>query len=389
MSGNPKRKINIAFNEIGGDLWTGGITYINNLKKSLRKYFPDTELYIITQNSNKYINDDYDGIISFNTTSSRFFGIVNRIFRSRFNYDRNLKSSVKSFNKKIDIIFPSEYSTGKSPQSILWIPDFQILRLPEFFNKKEITEYKKHIIKSIKKSPLIVLSSHDAQNDFKEFYPDFAEKTRIMQFVAHVPESIYDKNPNETLKRYNIPSKFIYMPNQFWAHKNHLLVLEALKILKGKGIEPFFVLTGNPTDYRNPKHIIDILDKINKYGLRDQIALLGFVDHSDVYSLIRQSVCVCNPSLFEGWSTPVEEVKSVGKSILLSDLPVHLEQSPPGAIYFDRFSKEDLSEKLSEIWLNKSAGPDLKMEKKARELLPTRMEVFGKNFLSILSEIVD
>ena len=89
------------------------------------------------------------------------------------------------------------------------------------------------------------------KNDLKEFYPKYVGKSRIMQFVAHVPENIYDDNPDKVLKQYNIPSKFIYMPNQFWAHKNHLLVFEALSILKEKGVEPFFVLTGNPTDYRN------------------------------------------------------------------------------------------------------------------------------------------
>ena len=381
--------MNIALNEAGGDFWTGGTTYINNLKKAIKASFPDINLYILTKNSDNYVNEDYDGIIPITTGSSRFSGMVNRIFRSRFNYDRDLKNSIKSFDKKIDVIFPSEYNTGKSPQSVLWIPDFQILKLPNFFSENEIFTYKKHIVKSMKKSPVIVLSSKDAQNDLKEFYPKYVGKSRIMQFVAHVPENIYDDNPDKVLKQYNIPSKFIYMPNQFWAHKNHLLVFEALSILKEKGVEPFFVLTGNPTDYRNPKYIIEILDKINKYGLRDQIAMLGFVDHRHVYSLIRQSICVCNPSLFEGWSTPVEEAKSIGKSILLSDLPVHLEQSPPGATYFDRFSERDLSEKLSEIWSSNEEGPDLEMEKKAKELLPSRMEAFAKTFLSILSEVVN
>ena len=94
--------------------------------------------------------------------------------------------------------------------------------------------------------------------------------------------------------------------------------------------------------------------------------MLGFVDHRHVYSLIRQSICVCNPSLFEGWSTPVEEAKSMGKSILLSKIFCSLEQSPPGATYFDRdFSERDLSEKLSEIWSSNEEGPDLEMEKKS------------------------
>ena len=44
-----------------------------------------------------------------------------------------------------------------------------------------------------------------------------------------------------------------------------------------------------------------------------------------------------NPSLFEGWSSTVEECKSVGKNMILSDLNVHKEQYPTQT-FFDRSS---------------------------------------------------
>lgn len=55
--------------------------------------------------------------------------------------------------------------------------------------------------------------------------------------------------------------------------------------------------------------------------------LQGGVAYADVYALMRFSVRVINPSLFEGWSSAVEECKSVGKRLVLSGIPVHREQA--------------------------------------------------------------
>ena len=155
--------MNIALNEAGGDFWTGGTTYINNLKKAIKASFPDINLYILTKNSDNYVNEDYDGIIPITTGSSRFSGMVNRIFRSRFNYDRDLKNSIKSFDKKIDVIFPSEYNRLNHLNQYYGFQISKYFKLPNFFSENEIFTYKKHIVKSMKKSPVIVLSSKDAQ----------------------------------------------------------------------------------------------------------------------------------------------------------------------------------------------------------------------------------
>ena len=68
------------------------------------------------------------------------------------------------------------------------------------------------------------------------------------------------------------------------------------------------------------------------------------VPREDLYQLIRQSLAVLQPSLFEGWSTTVEEAKSIGKQIILSDLPVHREQVESGARFFDANDPNSLAE---------------------------------------------
>ena len=57
---------------------------------------------------------------------------------------------------------------------------------------------------------------------------------------------------------------------------------------------------------------------------------------------MRASTALLNPSLFEGWSTNVEEAHALGVPMLLSDLDVHRERAGADVSYFDRHSAESL-----------------------------------------------
>jgi hypothetical protein len=131
------------------------------------------------------------------------------------------------------------------------------------------------------------------------------------------------------------------------------------------------------------------MKRISEYNIRDQFIFVGLIPHDHLYSLIRQSKCVLNPSLFEGWSTTVEESKSVGKRMILSNLPVHLEQAPPESIYFKSDDAQDLAGSIKEAWLNFDSGPDLILEREARQKLNGRMRSFGNTFIDICLEAID
>ena len=55
---------------------------------------------------------------------------------------------------------------------------------------------------------------------------------------------------------------------------------------------------------------------------------------------MRKAMAVIQPSLFEGWSTVVEDARALGKPMILSDFPVQIEQDPPSSDYFERNNPE-------------------------------------------------
>ncbi|MEZ4901449.1 MAG: hypothetical protein R2822_06650 [Spirosomataceae bacterium] len=58
--------------------------------------------------------------------------------------------------------------------------------------------------------------------------------------------------------------------------------------------------------------------------------------------LMKHALAVIQPSKFEGWSTVVEDAKSLQKQILLSRIPVHVEQMGDRAYYFEADEADEL-----------------------------------------------
>jgi glycosyltransferase involved in cell wall biosynthesis len=267
-----------------------------------------------------------------------------------------------------------------------WIPDFQHLHFPNFFSEGERNHRNELFKRLVANSNLVILSSQDARHDFEQFTPEYAAKARILSFVSQLPENVYQEDPADICIQYHLPSRFIYLPNQFWMHKNHQLVVEALKLVYDSHPDITIVCTGNTNEYRNPAYFSQFMAKIASEGLRDRMIILGLVPFPDIFKLIRQSLAVLQPSLFEGWSTTVEEVKSLGKPIILSDIPVHREQNPSWAVYFDPHDPSGLARCLEEAYETYQPGPELALEEAARKSLPRRTREFAGQFLRILDE---
>ena len=161
-------------------------------------------------------------------------------------------------------------------------------------------------------------------------------------------------------------------------------MVESLKLLKEKGEDVYVVCTGNTNDYRDPSYFGRLKNKISEFGLEDRFIILGLIPFSHLFAFMRQSVALLNPSLFEGWSTTIEEAKSLGKRVLVSNLPVHIEQNAPKAIYFNPFSAEDLASKMFICWREYKSEPDLDLEREARDMIASRMKIFGEKFVKII-----
>ncbi|XIA64113.1 glycosyltransferase [Bradyrhizobium sp. TZ2] len=124
------------------------------------------------------------------------------------------------------------------------------------------------------------------------------------------------------------------------------MVVDALAILAQRGFDVVVCASGSTEDRRERGYFDQVIGQVRSRGLEKHFRHLGMIPLSHVYALLRASSGLINPSRSEGWSTTVEEAKSFGVPMILSDLDVHREQTADAACYFGPDDPETLADHL-------------------------------------------
>jgi glycosyltransferase involved in cell wall biosynthesis len=236
--------------------------------------------------------------------------------------------------------------TRYSKKTTYWIPDLQDLELPSYFSQKELIHRDLLRIKAIEKSRGIYFSSYAALEVFKQNYGIDSSIAGVVRFSQKFD---LEENVVLTTERINCGGcqnhGYFYLPNQWWAHKNHLLAINAFKAYSSKGGKAHLILTGGSSDYRWPEHqgqVANLLENSNN------IHNLGVVERSTQLHLYRETKATIQPSEYEGWSSTIEESTILGTPVIYSNIPSNQEQTLDNkdAFGFDLKSIEDLTQFL-------------------------------------------
>ncbi len=379
--------IRVAFTLIGGKSWTGGYNYLLNLMRTLSEYRRKDVTPVL------FFGEDVD---QRELTAFTALKDVELVQTSAMNVSRKKRALLEALalgcdtaardlfiKHKIDVVFEAAAFFGKKLgiPALAWMPDFQHRRLPHFFPLSAYWKREIGFRAQIAGGRAIMLSSDDARHDCETFYPTTRGRTHIVSFAMPAQPSLTESEISNIITQYKLPERYFFMPNQFCTHKNHVLVAEALVLLRNRGSDITIVASGQPMDPRNPDYFSNLTHRINAAGISEQFRILGLVPYAHLAPLMAGSVALLNPSLFEGWSTTVEEARAQGIPMLLSDLPVHREQAGNIANYFDRHSPEALAKALLSF-------PVLTKDERLQNALsattksPQRLRQFADDFIA-------
>ena len=367
--------------------WTGGINYYRSLFDSISlaskgKYrvvlvtAPGGSCKAKTQFGN------HRTVETLWVRGTRLTKIIRALIRATLGRDWILEQTYSKMGLDISSHGPALGIRSSIP-SIVWIPDFQHLHLPHFFPGKMAQRRTENYRRLSRNANCVIVSSQNAKDDLDTLLAGEQVNSRVLKFVPSIPTGPLSTR-NELKRRYNLSDKYLFLPNQFWSHKNHATVVAAMKILCQEKSVPLIVCSGDLSDFRNPKHINEIQSEIIRSGIIKYFRLLGSIPYQDVFDLMYYSHGVINPSLFEGWSTTVEEAKLLNKKLVLSDIPVHREQAAGRAIFFPPKSPKECANAIQLVWKSESDNPDPLFYINARVAL----EEFGDQYISIVSDCI-
>lgn len=352
----------------GGMFWIGGLHYIKNLIKAISHHAPEKygkiriHLLVYKQEQVSLFKDQEMEIFKIHVYEDIVAkaGLLKRIaWKARMVFSGVLNPPLDQImiDEKIDFVYPAlPHSNFSKYRFAEWIPDFQYRHFPDGSNEDEIKGRQAEFDRITKVSPLIYVSSNHARKDCEELFPQSKGKVHVMQFTVNTGTMTFGQPVSIVRTKYNIPEKYFIVSNLLAPTKNLQVVIEAVARLKERGNSVHVVVTGDIHDYRNPGFKNLIFQKVSAFDVRENFIFLGLADRIEQRQLLVNSVSIIQPSRFEGWNTLVEEAKSIGKHIILSDIPVHLEQAPETGVFFRDNEPGDLAEKMGAAWAMPQAG---------------------------------
>ncbi|HMK07113.1 MAG TPA: glycosyltransferase family 1 protein [Flavobacterium sp.] len=345
----PRKRVGIFF--IFNPKWMGGVIYILNAIKVLN-YLEDKDKPIIyvfyNPNLERFLEElDYpylEKVLS--TYPSVYNGFLKSLFTRRNVFVEDLITTYK-----LDSIFPLHdfpVRTKLNCKLISWYADLQHMHYPQFFSKAKRLERYLRVQFILKNADHLVVSSEAVRDDFHRFF----KIPKSLNFHTYHFVSIIDKFPEHSLAelktQYNLPDDYFIICNQFHKHKNHKVAFQAVAALKKKGIRINLVLTGKLPEDAKSVYLQELRNILAENQLEDQIIFLGVLPRDVQLSIMKHSLAIIQPSLFEGWSTVNEDAIALQKPVICSDLIVNIEQMKDKGYYFSPHDDAKLMQILSE-----------------------------------------
>lgn len=381
----------IAVPALGGDHWLGGWHYMLNMVSALScGGGADLETVL-------FVGTDVDvarlapikGLPRTRIVRDPAFDVANKNRRlARALLTGVDEAALNLFRREaIDVAFePAVFFGWRFPlPAVAWIPDLQHLRLPQLFSRMGRLRRSIGFRAQIRSGRTIMLSSADAEADCLRHFPAARGKTRVVRFAVRPPAALSFAEARARIAGLDLPTRFALLPNQFWIHKNHELVIRAMAQLRAAGGRLVVAMTGHSADPRAPHHLDRLKALARELGLDEQVRFLGLVPYAQLEALMRSAVALINPSRFEGWSTSVEEARAIGLPLVISDIPVHREQAGDEALFF----KPDDADALCRQLLSFEQVDEASIARDRREPLAmaaARHERFGEALAGVFRE---
>lgn len=314
-----------------------------------------------------------------------------------------------------------EAASRISPRIISFIyPIFRFFRSDTAFLDEILTSHRVDIVHLTFQDGLLtelptIYHPHDLQHEYhpenfnwfqrhhrNSIWKQHAENARVVMAattsVKHDLENRWNIDPRKILvvpipppdrkwdtaqSKRIIEGDYVVYPAVFWKHKNHENLIRGISELVNRGEKITCVFAGSKgPESRRCERLI------RKLSLENHISILGHVPDSEIGPLIKNSLCVVVPSLFEAASLTVWEAQLAGVPVACSDIPVFWEQAGDSVAYFDPYDPSSIADTLLQVMTNRNFRASLvqKAEAKTSRLKSSR---FAEQMISVYQSITN
>lgn len=199
----------------------------------------------------------------------------------------------------------------------------------------------------------VMVDSEVGRQHVVESYGVPAAKVYPLPYVA--PSYLKDNHERADFDtHYRLPDKFLFYPAQFWPHKNHLRLLEAVHRVAERYPDIALVLSGGK------HHAFDeIKRRVEDLGMHERIRFVGYVPDTDLRALYKRAHALVMPTFFGPTNIPPLEAMAIGCPVLVSGIYGMPDQCGDAALYFDPNSVTQMVERIEQVWSDDALAAEM------------------------------
>lgn len=222
-------------------------------------------------------------------------------------------------------------------------------------------EWREYLFRNaIRYATLLIVDSEVGKGDVLFSYGSYGASPDRIKVLPYLP-SYYlspeacDIERDRVRKKYKLPERYLFYPAQFWPHKNHAAIIQALEHLKrthGLGIP--IVFCGSYTGKVREDHFQLVMSMAQRGGIANQVHYLGYVLDEDMTGLYAGATALVMPTFFGPANIPPLEAWAFGCPVLTSDIRGIREQVGDAAILVDPRSVEAIADGIYRLWTDEN-----------------------------------
>jgi glycosyltransferase involved in cell wall biosynthesis len=230
--------------------------------------------------------------------------------------------------------------------SAIAIPDLQHEFFPQFFSQEVLQWRRSTFAASAAKAACVFTHSEFSKRTFVEKLGISAEKIHA---IYHSVDEVFRSRPaaeqvEAVLQKHGLPRPYVFYPANFWPHKNHERLFEAMARLHKAGSALPLVLTG-----AEDERMVTLRALARRLGIESLIHYAGYVPKEDLPCIYRGAAALVFPSLFEGFGFPIVEAFCCECPVICSNTTSCPEIAEDAAVLVDPEDVDSIAAAIDQV----------------------------------------
>ena len=238
-------------------------------------------------------------------------------------------------------------------------------------------EWREYVFRNgAREATLLLVDSETSRDDVVDAYGENGVTVEAIEVLPVMPAPYLEAGATATDRQrvregYRLPPRYFFYPAQFWPHKNHLAIIEAVALLRDTGEDVDVVLAGTWSGSVREETHGNMVERAQELGIAGRIHVLGYVPNKDLPALLAESVALVMPTFFGPTNIPPLEAWLLDVPVITSDLRGIREHMGDAAVLVDPTNPGALADGMRRIWTDAELRASLVERARVRRTIYT------------------